>query len=532
MKRVILIFSSLLFTLSVLAYPLFTGSAVTITVNGNKNLQISVDGRDYNLYGNVVLGNKTTISLTNLQAGQHTFQAIRNDQNTNRSEKISTTFNLRNGFDMLININGNGSIELIETRRIGASDNQTPMSNGNFSTLLQNVKNSRSMYARKATITNAFQNTSNYFTTNQVMQLLQQINAENARLDLAKLSYGNITDRGNFDNIYSLLNSQASRNDLGSYVANYSEEGNSNTAMSDANFATLYQSIRQQWPVSAQMTSLNNTFANANSFFSTSQAKQLIQIVSGDNNRLQLAKISYRSITDPANFSQVFDLLSSQESKNDLTSYINNYSGYNTNLPMGDANFTRLYQTIQQQWPVSMQMSSLTNAFNTNNFFTTYQTSQLIQLISSEDNRLQLAKLSYHTVTDRNNFNQLYDLLSSQSSKNELANFINNYSGNNSNVSMTEANYSTLYQTIQRQFLPNEKMTSLTNTFNAAGNYFTVAQAKGLIQLISFENNKLQLAKLSYRTITDRTNFNQVYDIFSSQTSRDELDAYVRAYKE
>jgi hypothetical protein len=531
MKRVTLIFTALLFTLSVIATPVFMGIAVTITVNGNKNLQVSVDGRDYNLYGNVALGNKTTITLTNLQAGQHTFQANRTDQVTNRSDRIATTFNLRNGFDMLINITGNGSIELIETRRIGRSDNQLPMSSGNFSNLLQSVRNTRSMYAKKSAITNAFQNSSNYFTTNQAMQLVQLVYGESGRLELAKLSYANITDRANFDNMYSLLNSENSRNELRSYTDSYTEEGNDNIAMADNEFQALYQSIRQQWPASAQMTSLNNSFTNTRSYFSASQARQLIQIVNGDNNRLPLAKASYRTITDPSNFSQVVDLLNSQESRNDLLNYIGNNSG-NNNTPMADAAFTNLYQGIQRQWPASNQVSSLTTAFNAGNYFTTYQVSQLIQLINAEDSRLQLAKLSYHTVTDRNNFSQLYDLLNNQSDKNELRNFVNGYSGGNTNVAMTDMNYSTLYQTIQRQFLPNEKMSSLTNTFNTAGNYFTVVQAKGLIQLISLESNKLQLAKLAYRTITDRNNFNLLYDIFSSQSNRDELDAYIRAYKD
>jgi hypothetical protein len=179
-------------------------------------------------------------------------------------------------------------------------------------------------------------------------------------------------------------------------------------------------------------------------------------------------------------------------------------------------------------------MNSLTNAFNTtNNYFTTYQASQLIQIVSGESNRLQLAKLSYRSITDPDNFSQLYNLLNSQASKDELTAYVNNYNtGGNSKTAMTDGSFTALYQTIQGQFFPNEKMSSLTNTFNTTGYYFTSAQAKQLIQLVSFESNRLQLAKLSYRTITDRGNFNQVYDLFNSQASRDELDAYVKAYRD
>jgi uncharacterized protein YjiS (DUF1127 family) len=533
MKQIAILLAGLLIALSVSAHNNKAASAVTITVNGNKNLQISVDGRDFSLLNNIATGNKTTISVTNLETGPHTFLVIRTDQYTNRSDKISTTFNLRYGYDMLINVNGNGSIELIETKKIGVSDNQTPMSDVNFSNFLKSVKSQRSTNGRNTLIANAFNNTNNYFTTYQVLQLLEQVNSESFRLQLAKLSYRIITDRSNFNQLYDLLNSQASEDELEEYVNNYNEDDNPNAAMSDANFNNLYQTIQQQWPASSQMNSLANAFKATNNYFTTNQARRLIQLANGDRNRLQLAKLSYGTITDPFNFNQVYDLLNSPTSRDELMAYVNNYAGNNSNNAMSDANFNSLYQTIRQQWPASTQMNSLTNAFtNNNNYFTTSQARQLIQLVNAENSRLQLAKLSYRTITDRNNFNQVYDLLGNQASRDELTTYVNNFTGGNTNVAMSEVNFNNLYQTIQRQYLPGEQMISLTNAFNNSSYYFTTAQVKQLIPLVSYENNRLQLARLSYRTVTDRSNFNQLYDLLNSQASRNELDAYVKAYKE
>jgi hypothetical protein len=229
-------------------------------------------------------------------------------------------------------------------------------------------------------------------------------------------------------------------------------------------------------------------------------------------------------------------LLNSQAGKDELVAYVNNYNeGGNSNSTMNNVNFNNLYQTIQQQWPVNVQMNSLTNAFNnTSNYFTTYQASQLIQIVSAEANRLQLAKLSYRSIPDQNNFNQIYNLLSTQASKNELAAYLSaNYNtGTVANVAMTDANFTSLYQSIQAKYLPFEKMSSLTSTFNTTSNYFTSAQAKQLISLVSSESNRLQLAKLSYRTIVDRGNFNQLYELLTSQPSKNELETYVKAYKD
>ena len=178
---------------------------------------------------------------------------------------------------------------------------------------------------------------------------------------------------------------------------------------------------------------------------------------------------------------------------------------------------------------------SLTGTFNnTANNFTTYQASQLIQIVSTEANRLQLAKLSYRSITDRSNFNQIYDLLTTQAGKNELSVYLNtNYNiAIGTSVAMTDANFTALYQSIQGKYLPFEKMNSLTGTFNTTSNYFTSAQAKQLISLVSSESNRLQLAKLSYRTIVDRGNFNQLYELLNGQASRDELEAYIKTYKD
>ncbi|MBL0272646.1 MAG: DUF4476 domain-containing protein [Chitinophagaceae bacterium] len=533
MKQVSVYLIILFTALSVQAQQPVTASAVTISVYGNKNLRVSVDGKEYNLFNTIISGSKSTLTINNLEMGQHTLLFTRTDQPSNRTGRISTTFNLRYKFDMLIKLNGNGSLELIETLKPRMVDIPVPMSAADFTILLRNVRNQRSVTARRTVITNAFNVTNNYFTSNQVVQLLQLVNAENYRLELAKLSYRSVTDRSNFNQLYYLLNSQSSRNELEDYVNNYQDDYDQDEpdeAMSDANFNNLYQSIQQQWPVSTQMNSLTNAFNATNNYFSTYQASRLIQLVNAENNRLQLAKLSYRAIIDRNNFNQIYNLLSSQSSKNELTAYVNNYrDGDNQDLAMSDANFNNLYQSIQQQWPVSTQMNSLTNAFNaTNNYFSTYQASRLIQLVNAESNRLQLAKLSYRTITDRYNFNQIYNLFNSQASKNELAAYVNNYQEDvNQNVVMSDANFNNLYQSIQQQWPVSTQMNSLTNAFNATNNYFSTYQASRLIQLVNAESNRLQLAKLSYRVILDRNNFNQIYNLLSSQVSKNELATYI-----
>jgi Domain of unknown function (DUF4476) len=509
-------------------------SAVTMEINGNRNLQVLVDGKVFNLTNSSTTGTKTGISFNNLGLGQHTIQVIRTEVIPGVKETIPVLFNLRYGFDMLIIVNENGSLELTETKKTMVYENP-PMNNTDFNNLLKNVRAQATVNGRRSVIANAFNNTNNYFTTFQVEQLLQLVNSESYRLQLAKLSYRGITDPDNFSQLYDLFTTQASKNELEEYVNSYREPINQQPQMADADFNTLYQGIKNQQYVSTQMNSLTNAFNNTSYHFTSNQASRLIQIVYSESNRLQLAKLSYRSIVDTANFSQVINLLGTQASKNELTAYVRNFNIKFVRTPMSDAVFNVLYQDIRNQRTLSLQMASLTNVFSdTSNYFTTYQAGQFIQIVTAESNRLQLAKLSYRGIVDTANFIQVYNLLITQASKDELKAYVMNYNkpGSGPKTAMADADFNSLYQTIQLQFFPGEKMSSITASFNNTSNYFTSAQAKKLIQLVSLESNRLQLAKLSYRTITDRNNFTQLYDLFSSQASKNDLDAYVKAYKD
>ena len=431
MKQAIIIFVT--FCLAASLYAQQRVSETIITVNGNKNLQLSLDGRDYAIISSNISGNKTTISISNLEIRQHTLVVTRTGKNSNRSERISTTFNLRNRFDMLVKVNGNGSLELIETKNNLQNDNYVAMNEANFNILLRNVRNQRSVNGKRIVIDNAFSVDNNYFTTSQVVQMLRLVNSESYRLQLSKSSYPRITDRNNFGQLNNLLNSQASRNELQDYVDNYDdvydEENYTNVAMSDANFNALLKSTQQQWQANAKLNSLTDVFNSSNNYFTAYQARQLIMLVDAEDSRLGLAKISYRTIVDPTNFNQVANLLTSQASKDQLTVFINNYNNSGTTtIAMLESDFNTLYETIEGQYFPNQQMSSLTTTFNnTSYYFTTAQARQLIQLVSYESNRLQLAKLSYRTITDRNNFSQLYDILSSQASRNELDSYVKAY---------------------------------------------------------------------------------------------------------
>jgi hypothetical protein len=82
------------------------------------------------------------------------------------------------------------------------------------------------------------------------------------------------------------------------------------------------------------------------------------------------------------------------------------------NKAMSDYDFNQLVQKINKQW--IGKMSTAKDGVS-NNYFNTYQVRQILQIFSSESDRLELAKLSYRNVVDQQNFRRLYDLFSYQS---------------------------------------------------------------------------------------------------------------------
>jgi len=418
-------------------------SSVTLNVASTINTQVSIDGTTYTLNSAASTG-RGVATIPDLSIGQHTLLISSIAQyNTNRTADVSTTFNLRNRYDMRINVNADGSLELMETLRTrNGGGSQVRVSNAEFNTIWTNVRAQRPGEPRTVAVANVFQNRTNYFTSAQVAQLLQLVSTEGSRLQLAKQSYAYVADPVNFGRVESLFTSSASREELDLYVTNYNmTDANATvytapmyTAMTDASFNTLYQSIRRQWPSSVQYNSLAEAFNNTNNYFTTAQVTSLLQLQSSEANRLALAKMAYRGVVDTYNYSQVYNLFNYQSSKDNLAAYIAGYpSGTVVNNPvlhaaMSDYDFNVMLQDVRSRFLPFEKMSTLTGIFNnSSNYFTSAQAKQLIGLVSSESNRLQLAKSSYRNIVDRSNFRIVYDLLDSQSSRTELDAYVAAY---------------------------------------------------------------------------------------------------------
>jgi len=539
MKTIFLFLAGCITALSVSAQSV---STVTVNVRGNNNEAIVIDNTEYVVYNDYATNTNTPIVVSNLQAGQHTLQIKRTDE----ANPSSTVFTTRTGYDLQIMITANGSVQLREVKWKSGNNNgqnngqnMVAMTDADFNNLYNSIRNQWRSANRMTMVSDAFANTNYFFTTAQAKQLIQLISSQNNRFTLAKASYRSITDPTNFTQMYDVLNSQSHRDELAAYVSTYNA-GSSSTAMTAARFNTIFKTAQRQATTNSKVSYIYNAFTNTNNYFTVAQARQLVQLAPDEANRLYLAKISYRSIIDRTNFSQMNTLLNTQASRNELNTFVNTYDNSNpvyTRVAMKEADFNTLYRDIENRYGLGAKMTALSNAFATENYyFTTSQTKQLIQLVSAESNRLELAKASYDNIVDQVNFNQLYDIFSS-SSRNELEIYVRDHQSSPvytppvyTKTPMSNSTFTSLYNEVRNTYGLGAKMSRLTEIFATETYYFTVTQAKQLVQLVSSESNRLELAKSAYGNITDPENFNLMYDVLTSQSSKTELSNYVNTY--
>lgn len=538
------------------------GNYNTVTINYNgQNRQVLIDGKSFTPVSNASFdasaksgasSYRLTIVTNDLAPGTHKLSLVR--QNARRN--LEASFVVRDNYDLTINVDNTGALQKSESFRRtanGGTASTEAMTSSRFNSLVARINRNRQATTRYNLIQKELSNTSNYFTTAQAKRLIQLINGEPFRLQLAKNSVPRITDTHNLYSLGTVLSSQASRTELSEFIRTNSTSittdngGSSTTSMTTVTYNALYDEIRNIYQSGARFTAMQNAFSqSSNNYFSTGQVAQIVQLLSSENERLQILKQAYSRVTDPTNYTQTYTLLNSMSSREALSYHIrvNGNTGTTTNTgstshtAMADANFNTLIESIRSGWGTGVRKREVMNAFaNTNNYFSVYQVSQLVQLESNERDRLDLAKASLRSIVDRQNITLLYNAFTMQSTRDELAAYVNDYNNGtvNSNTGsttmtpMADATFSTLVEDTRRLWFPGAKKATILQAFASPNNYFTTAQVVQLIQLDNDERDRLEMAKASYKTVVDKSNFSRIYDIFTTQSYKNDLISYVNS---
>ena len=569
-----------IFTLILSSFLLVSAFAQTaaITFNGankNRNYQAVID--DISYYSNSMAATSSKVPgkkmILNLQPGSHSIEVYRYrntgkftngtaDAKTSGNAIYSNDFELREGYDMDISVEGNGKVIFAEKLMRNNRGNQvtvTPINDATFDALYQNVESKSTTIQKVTAERNAFNKANFYFTSDQVGELLLLIPNESYKLSLAKTAYPKVTDPNNFTSIYDVFTTTASRDAMNTFIRNNPNNNNRNSnnnnnnnssnnnnnsqnknAMADNQFNQLLQNVNGQMVQTGKYSIIKDAFSNTNNYFSTAQIRELLLTINSESDRLALAKLSYARVSNSAQFTSLYDLFYIQSNRDELNNFINGNYNTNTNAnqpvtktAMTDIQFNQLLQSVNSQYYQADRIVIVRNAINnTSNYFTAAQLRSLLFPITSESEKLALAIQAYLRITDAVNFGVVYDLFTTQANREELNNYVraNGGTGFNTNVrvAMSDAAFRQVLQKVSNHFLPWDKVRDAKEAFNNTSNFFSTYQIRQILSIITDENERLELAKLAHRTVTDPGNFLQLLDLFTNQSNKDELTNYVR----
>jgi hypothetical protein len=250
MKTIFTLFASFIITLTTLAYD---GTRLSVSsVNRNNDLRVEIDGRKYRMDDN-------SVTISNLSEGRHTVKIFREKSRRNnrwewfgnRHDIIySNTVYLKSGYHLDITINPFGRA-LVDERRMDRNDDWYDDDNrngrdrdgrddrddrdgryGNRDNNYNNVVNEQEFRQIKETVGRQwFENTRlstakqiadrNYFSSQQVKELVQLFSFENNKLEFAKHAYGRTMDKRNYYIINDAFNYNSSREELDRYIRAY-----------------------------------------------------------------------------------------------------------------------------------------------------------------------------------------------------------------------------------------------------------------------------------------------------------------------
>jgi hypothetical protein len=96
-----------------------------------------------------------------------------------------------------------------------------------------------------------------------------------------------------------------------------------------------------------------------------------------------------------------------------------------------------------------------------------------------------------------------------------------------SGTAMDESTFTTFLSKMKDKSMDNQKVDFVKSGMK--NNWFTSEQVLQMLQTLSFENNKVDLAKIVWHKTTDKGNYFKIYDAFTFSTSEKTVQEYVDA---
>lgn len=159
--------------------------------------------------------------------------------------------------------------------------------------------------------------------------------------------------------------------------------------------------------------------------------------------------------------------------------------------------------------------------YASNNRLYTNQASALLQTLTMDDDKLNLAKKLWPSIADPQQYLSVASLFTFSSSKDDFLNFIKNNPSSRPTRGMSAATFEQLKSQVKRESFDDDKTKLLKVTLQ--GSVLTTAQLAELLSLYAFEDKALTMAKLAYPNIIDPQRYFTLKDVFKFRSNQDAL---------
>lgn len=231
MKTISTLLTSFLLTSSVFAADIRSSASLTVKTEEKQNIVVVVDDKRYDLGTN-------SIMISDLDACTHDVTVYQEKQDIpyNCSQKsydviFNSSVELKPRTNLKINIDDCGIVTMDETKsrtpKVGDTwNNSGTLDNGYsehaaFSPAMNSSEFNRVIWAISKESSEFNRMTSaeqiihtNYFTVDEVKQVMQLFCSDDSKLDIARTAYDKTVDSENYYQLSSLLKSDNSRNEL------------------------------------------------------------------------------------------------------------------------------------------------------------------------------------------------------------------------------------------------------------------------------------------------------------------------------
>jgi hypothetical protein len=176
------------------------------------------------------------------------------------------------------------------------------------------------------------------------------------------------------------------------------------------------------------------------------------------------------------------------------------------------------------------------------NCLTVSQIMKLGSIIEKEQKRLEYLKRSYDRAYDVNNYSYGNQLFKEKVYLNEFDTFVKDRRSRNvrdenrdrrqntSNCRIGEQEMQEIIGSVKRQSFENTRLESVKQVVRAK-QCFSVYQVKQLLELFTFENNRLDLAKFCYNYCTEKSDYYKLNSSFTFSGSVDELNKFIQSQR-